>query len=110
MTYANLILPYDPTEQEVTTSPKEKLSLKGKLTSALKKAGAGVKKAVKNPGKAMKTLGKYMQQNEDKILNKFSGIAVAQVLSTGKVTVLVLYPVICPLLAVILSTTVNEPP
>ena len=86
MTYANLILPYDPTEQEVTTSPKEKLSLKGKLTSALKKAGAGVKKAVKNPGKAMKTLGKYMQQNEDKILNKFSGIAVAQVLSTGKVT------------------------
>ena len=86
MTYANLILPYDPTEQEVTTSPKEKLSLKGKLTSALKKAGAGIKNAVTNPGQTMKNLGKYMQQNEDKILNKFSGIAVAQVLATGKVT------------------------
>lgn len=86
MTYANLILPYDPTEQEVTTSPKEKLSLKGKLTSALKKAGAGIKNAVTNPGQTMKNLGKYMQQNEDKILNKFSGIAVAQILATGKVT------------------------
>lgn len=86
MTYANLILPYDIIKQDVTTSPKEKLSLKGKLTSAFKKAGAGIKNAVTNPGQTMKNLGKYMQQNEDKILNKFSGIAVAQILATGKIT------------------------
>ena len=33
MTYAKLILPYNPTDNEVSVNPKEKQSLKGKLTS-----------------------------------------------------------------------------
>lgn len=86
MTYAKLILPYNPTDQDVSTSPKDKLSLKGKLTSALSKAGSTVKNAVQNPGQTMSNLGKYLRQNEDKILNKFSGIAMAQLMVDGKIT------------------------
>lgn len=86
MTYAKLILPYTPIDQQVNTSPKAKMSLKGKLTSALSKAGNAVKNAVKNPGQTMSNLGKYLQQNEDTIVNKFSGIAISQLLIDGKVT------------------------
>lgn len=86
MTYAKLILPYNPTMQDVSASPKEKLSLKGKLKSALSKAGAAVKNAVKNPGQTMTKFGKYLNQNQDKILNKFSGIGIAQILATGKIS------------------------
>lgn len=86
MTYAKLILPYDPTDNNISVNPKDSLSLKGKLTSALSSAGSAVKNAIKNPTQTMNTLGKYLQSNEDKILNKFSGIAVAQLLASGKVT------------------------
>lgn len=86
MTYAKLILPYNPTDNEVSVNPKEKQSLKGKLTSSLKKAGSAVKNAVKNPGQTLGTLGKYMQQGQDKVLNKFSGIAMAQLMADGKIT------------------------
>ena len=86
MTYAKLILPYNPTDNEVSVNPKEKQSLKGKLTSSLKKAGSAVKNAVQNPGETMGNLGKYMQQGQDKVLNKFSGIAMAQLMADGKIT------------------------
>lgn len=86
MTYAKLILPYTPVDQQVNTSPKAKMSLKGKLTSALSNASNAVKNAVKNPGQTMSNLGKYLQQNEDAIVNKFSGIAMGQLLVDGKVT------------------------
>lgn len=86
MTYAKIILPYNPTDQQVSTNPKDKLSLKGKLSSALKKAGTAVKGAVQNPGQTMGNLGKYMQQNSDALVNKFSGIAMTQLMMDGKIT------------------------
>lgn len=86
MTYAKIILPYQPTTNEVSVSPEEKQSLKGKLKSALNKAGATVKNAVQNPMQTMKNLGGYLQQNQDKILNKFSGIAIAQLMVDGNLT------------------------
>lgn len=86
MTYAKIILPYDPTDNDVSVNPKDKLSLKGKLTSALNSAKSNIKNAVQNPGETMQNLGKYLQQSEDAILNKFSGIAVAQLLVDGRVT------------------------
>ena len=54
MTYAKLILPYNPTDNEVSVNPKEKQSLKGKLKSAIKKAGSAVKNAVQKPRKMLK--------------------------------------------------------
>lgn len=86
MTYAKIILPYNPTDQQVSTNPKDKLSLKGKLKSALNKAGNAVKGAVQNPGQTMGNLGKYMQQNSDALVNKFSGIAMTQLMMDGKIT------------------------
>lgn len=86
MTYAKLILPYNPTDNEVSVDPKDKQRLKGKLTSAFKKARNAIKNAVQNPGQTMSNFGKYLQQNEDKILNKFSGIAMAQLMADGKIT------------------------
>lgn len=86
MTYAKLILPYNPTDNEVSVNPKEKQSLKGKLKSAIKKAGSAVKNAVQNPGETLGNLGKYLQQGQDKVLNKFSGIAMAQLMADGKIT------------------------
>ena len=86
MTYAKLILPYTPIDQQVNTSPKAKMTLKGKLTSALSSASNAVKNAVKNPGQTMSNLGKYLQQSEDAIINKFSGIAISQLLVDGRVT------------------------
>lgn len=86
MTYAKIILPYDPTDNDVSVNPKDKLSLKGKLTSALNSAKSNIKNAVQNPGETMQNLGKYLQQNEDAILNKFSGIAMGQLLADGKIT------------------------
>lgn len=86
MTYAKIILPYNPTDQQVSTNPKDKLSLKGKLKSALNKAGSTIKNAVQNPGQTMSNLGKYMQQNSDALQNKFSGIAMAQLMADGKIT------------------------
>ena len=86
MTYAKLILPYNPREYQVTTTPKQKLSLKGKLSSAWNNARSAVKGAIQNPGQTMTNLGKYLQQNEDAIVNKFSGIAIAQLLVDGRVT------------------------
>lgn len=86
MTYAKIILPYNPTDQQVSTNPKDKLSLKGKLKSALNKAGSSIKNAVQNPGQTMGNLGKYMQQNSDALVNKFSGIAMTQLMIDGKIT------------------------
>lgn len=86
MTYASIILPYDLKKNEVNENPKTTPSLKGKFTSAMKKGGTAIKNAIQNPGDTFKTLGKYMQDNQDAILNKFSGIAVAQILADGKVT------------------------
>lgn len=86
MTYAAIILPTNPKKFDVNTPAKSVQSLSGKLTSAMQQGGAAIKNAIQNPTATMKTLGEYMQQNSDKILNKFSGIAVAQLLATGKVT------------------------
>ena len=86
MTYASIILPANPQKFDVDTPAKSVQSLSGKLTSAMKEGGAAIKNAIQNPTETMKTLGKYMQQSSDKILNKFSGIAVAQLLANGKVT------------------------
>lgn len=86
MTYASIILPYDLKLFKVNENPKTTQSLKGKLTSAMQKGGAAIKNAIQNPGATFQTLGKYLQDNEDKILNKFSGIAIAQMLANGKVT------------------------
>ena len=72
MTYAKLILPYNPTDNQLKVDPKAQQSLKGKLKTAFKKAGATLKNAVENPGDTMKNLGKYLQQNEDKLVNKFA--------------------------------------
>lgn len=86
MTYASIILPYDLKLFKVNENPKTTQSLKGKLTSAMQKGGTAIKNAIQNTGATFQTLGKYLQDNEDKILNKFSGIALAQMLATGKVT------------------------
>lgn len=86
MTYASIILPANPKKFDVETPAKSVQSLSGKLTSAMQAGGAAIKNAIQNPTETMKTLGKYMQQSSDKILNKFSGIAVAQLLANGKVT------------------------
>lgn len=86
MTYVKIILPYNPTDQQVSTNPKDKLSLKGKLKSALNKAGSSIKNAVQNPGQTMGNLGKYMQQSSDALVNKFSGIAMTQLMIDGKIT------------------------
>ena len=86
MTYASIILPYELKKNEINENPKTTQSLKGKLTSAMQKGGAAIKNAIQNPGATFQTLGKYLQDNEDKILNKFSGIALAQLLANGKVT------------------------
>lgn len=86
MTYAKLILPYNPTDNQLKVDPKDQQSLKGKLKTAFKKAGATLKNAVENPGDTMKNLGKYLQQNEDELVNKFSGIAIAQLMASGKIT------------------------
>lgn len=86
MTYAAIILPENPKKFEVTTPSQAIQSLSGKLTSAMKQGGTAIKNAIENPTETMKTLGKYMQNNSDKILNKFSGIAVAQLLANGRVT------------------------
>ena len=40
MTYAKLILPYNPTDNQLKVDPKDQQSLKGKLKTAFKKAGA----------------------------------------------------------------------
>lgn len=86
MTYAAIILPENPKKFEVNTPSQTVQSLSGKLTSAMKQGGAAIKNAIKNPTETMKTLGEYMQDNSDKILNKFSGIAVAQLLANGNVS------------------------
>lgn len=86
MTYASIILPYELKKNKINENPKTTQSLKGKLKSAMQKGGAAIKNAIQNPGATFQTLGKYLQDNEDKILNKFSGIALAQMLSDGKVT------------------------
>lgn len=86
MTYASIILPYELKKNDVNSNPKTTQSLKGKLKSAMQKGGAALKNAVQNPGATFKTLGTYLQSNEDAILNKFSGIALAQMLANGKVT------------------------
>lgn len=86
MTYASIILPYEYKKSKLNDNPKTTQDLKGKLKSAMQKSGAAIKNAIKNPGATFKTLGKYLQDNEDKILNKFSGIALAQMLASGKVT------------------------
>lgn len=86
MTYASIILSYELKKNKINEDPKTTQSLKGKFTSAMKAGGAAVKNAIQNPGNTFQTLGKYLQANEDKITNKFSGIALAQMLASGKVT------------------------
>lgn len=81
MTYASIILPYDYKKAYLNANPKTKESLKGKLKSA---AHSG-KNFLENAGKVYDVLGKYMQTAEETVC-KFSGIAVAQMLATGKVT------------------------
>lgn len=81
MTYASIILPYKLKKNKVNADPKKKQSLMGKLKSA---AHSG-KNFIENSGAVFSVLGEYMQETEP-IVSKFSGIAVAQMLSDGKVT------------------------
>lgn len=87
MTFAKIILPYNYRKNEDKASSKDKQKLKGKLTSALKKGGTAVKNTFQNPTAALNNLSKYMLEsdNVNKISNKFSGIALAQLLANGKV-------------------------
>ena len=85
MTYASIILPYEYKKEEVKADSKTKQTLKGRLTSAMQKGGAALKNAIQNPGKTFDDLGKYMQTAEATV-SKFSGIALAQMLVSGKVT------------------------
>lgn len=111
MTYASIILPYELPKKGVKNDPKKFEKMKGNLSSALKKGGAAVKNAIQNPSETIKTLSKYMTDNSPEAVakktimitkivngvetaqevtsdnvNKFSGIALAQMLSDGKVT------------------------
>lgn len=97
MTYASIILPYNPKGEDTKSNPKEKQKLMGNIKSALKNAGASVKNAITNPGQTIKKLGKYMTDDSvdamkkradlgDKVMNKFSGIAVSQMLVNGNVS------------------------
>lgn len=85
MTYASIILPYEYKKEEVKADSKTKQTLKGRLTSAMQKGGAALKNAIQNPSKTFDDLGKYMQTAEATV-SKFSGIALAQMLVSGKVT------------------------
>lgn len=86
MTYASITLPYNPKQFETEPSPKSKQALKGRVTSALKNAGSAVKNGIKNHGQTMETLSKYVAATKDTITNKFSGIALAQLLANGNVS------------------------
>ena len=85
MTYAQIILPYEPKKTDVNSDPKTKQSLKGKLTSALKNAPNTIKGAIQNPGATFADLGKYMQTAEN-MTCKFSAIGLAQLMADGKIT------------------------
>lgn len=86
-TYAYLILPYNPVKKDVMTSAKDKEKLGGKLKSAFNSIKQrGLKNSILNPDDSLKDLGKYLQNTGDVIANKFSGIAMAQLLADGKIT------------------------
>ena len=94
-TYGAIILPYTPKVFAPKVDPKEKTSLMGKLTSAKDKAVGALKNAVTNPTQTFKDMATYLYDHRSEMMNyatnlqltsKFSGIAVAQILVSGKVT------------------------
>lgn len=111
MTYANIILPYDYVKAQVVNNPITFQKMKGNFLTALKNGGYAVKNAITNPTETINTLAKYItdespaakeqrtvfknkvvngikvvQEVQNTVVNKFSGIAVAQLLTSGKVT------------------------
>lgn len=111
MTYANIILPYDYVKSKVINNSITLQKMKGSFLTALKNGGNAVKNAIQNPTETINTLAKYMtdesptakeqrtilknkivngistfEEVQNTIVNKFSGIAVTQLLTSGKVT------------------------
>lgn len=94
--YGALILPYsykDTDKISPQVDNKTKQGFKNKLTSALHSAGDKIKEtvntAIKNPSQFFNNVATYMLDERNglsTITSKYSGIAVAQTLMTGKVT------------------------
>ena len=94
-TYGAIILPFDYKEEQPIINAKETTKFTGKLRSALnlspdKNLLLG---AIKSPLTTFNTLSKYMKDERSQmsklttvIGSKFSGIAVAQAITSGKVT------------------------
>ena len=94
-TYGYIILPYTPTVNKPKTNQKDKTNLMGKLTSAKDKAVGALTNAVTHPTQTFKNMATYLYDHRSEMMNyvtnlqltsKFSGIAVAQTLVSGKVT------------------------
>ena len=94
-TYGAIILPYTPKVFAPKFDPKEKTYLMGKLRSAKDKPVGPSKNAVTNHTQIFKDMATYLYDHRSEMMNyvtnlqltsKFSGIAVAQTLVSGKVT------------------------
>ena len=98
-TYGALVLPFDVKEflskNKPQNDPKTVNNFKGKLRSALNLSPneSLIKGALKSPIQTFETLSEYMKDDRAEISklttvigSKFSGIAVAQALSSGKVS------------------------
>lgn len=90
-TYGAISLPFTPAVFEPVVDDEKATSLKGKLKTAFNKTKDAVKGAFTNPKETFEKLTTYLsdERNMEKLKNgalaKFSGIAVAQTLISGKV-------------------------
>lgn len=90
-TYGAISLPFTPSIFEPVVDEEKATSLKGKLKTAFNKTKDAVKGAFTSPKETFEKLTTYLsdERNMEKLKNgalaKFSGIAVAQTLISGKV-------------------------
>ena len=90
-TYGAISLPFTPAVFEPVIDEEKATSLKGKLKTAFNKTKDAVKGAFTSPKETFEKLTTYLsdERNMEKLKNgalaKFSGIAVAQTLISGKV-------------------------
>ena len=90
-TYGAISLPFTPAVFEPVVDEEKATSLKGKLKTAFNKTKDAVKGAFTSPKETFEKLTTYLsdERNMEKLKNgalaKFSGIAVAQTLISGKV-------------------------
>lgn len=90
-TYGAISLPFTPAIFEPVVDAEKATSLKGKLKTAFNKTKDAVKGAFTSPKETFEKLTTYLsdERNMEKLKNgalaKFSGIAVAQTLISGKV-------------------------